>query len=50
MRCTAAATCRIGATSSFSDLVHKANMITDQAERAQLYEQAQQVFHDQFRR
>ncbi len=31
---------------SFSDLVNKANIVSDPAERTQLYVQAQQVFHD----
>src|SRR5258708_25554152 len=30
----------------FSDLVQKADIVTDQAERAKLYEKAQAVFHD----
>ena len=32
---------------SYSDLVNKANVISDPAERAALYVQAQQVFHDE---
>ena len=31
---------------AFTDLVHKADLITDQAERAKLYEQAQVLFND----
>jgi dipeptide transport system substrate-binding protein len=31
----------------FTDLIHKANAVSDQAERAKLYEQAQQVFRDE---
>jgi dipeptide transport system substrate-binding protein len=32
---------------AFSDLIRKADIVTDQAARARLYEQAQVVFHDQ---
>ena len=32
---------------TFSDLIHQADVVTDQAARAKLYEQAQVVFHDQ---
>jgi dipeptide transport system substrate-binding protein len=32
---------------SYTDLVDKANLVTDQAERARLYIQAQQIIHDQ---
>jgi dipeptide transport system substrate-binding protein len=30
----------------YTDLVHKADLVTDQAERAKLYIQAQQIYHD----
>ena len=32
---------------AYSDLIHQADIVTDQAARAKLYEQAQVVFHDQ---
>ncbi|MCW3474480.1 ABC transporter substrate-binding protein [Limobrevibacterium gyesilva] len=32
---------------TYSDLIQRANIVTSQAERARLYQQAQQVFHDE---
>ena len=32
---------------AYSDIVQRANVVTDVAERTRLYQQAQQIFHDE---